>query len=206
MLIGVCGFAQSGKNSAASILAELDGFKKAAFADVLRAVALGINPAVALNENEPDGFMRYADLVAAVGYEKAKQNPEVRRFLQCLGTEGIRANFGENAWVDALDRQLAPRLASGENIVITDVRFNNEVAYVRRQRGHLWRIVRTGGGPGTVAANDHASETTQLGFDVDYELAAGTLIELQRAVGTAYAITAGKPVIFPHDIVLPGVR
>lgn len=190
MLIGLCGYARSGKDSAAAVLKDIADFQKAGFADALREMALALNPAVAPNENEPDGLMRYADLVDAITYDEAKKLPEVRRFLQRLGTEAVRNVFGQDAWVDALRRRLEP-LPAKANIVITDVRYDNEAAYVHEVGGHLWRIVR----PGTQAANDHPSETTQRGFNVDYELVANDLQELRVAVSKAYAITAGVAVI-----------
>lgn len=102
--------------------------------------------------------IRYTDLVAAVGYTAAKENPEFRAFLQRTGTEAGRKLVRDSLWVDlAMNRA---RNASG-HAIITDTRFPNEAQAVRDAGGVLVRVVR----PGLPRpANEHASETSLDGW------------------------------------------
>lgn len=131
MLIGVTGYAQHGKDTIANVLVEDFGFTRLAFADALKDLAYYINPSI-------PGIGRLSGIVDTDGFEAAKQLPEVRRILQDLGT-GARYWLGDNVWVDALDLKVR---ASGENVVISDVRFPNEADYIHRWLGTLWRVHR----------------------------------------------------------------
>jgi hypothetical protein len=88
------------------------------------------------------------------GWEESKKNPEVRRFLQVLGTEAVRDHLGEQSWVQALQNQLVKdgqmddflgfggiELSKDARVVITDVRFPNEADWVARY-GMILKVVR----------------------------------------------------------------
>lgn len=181
MLLGFTGFGGSGKDSAADMLIErIGGWTKMGFADALRQMALAINPRIRTGLKhyaEADGTTPYADLVRAVGYKRAKQFPDVREFLQRLGTEAIRDVIGPDIWVEILAERIEAALHS-VNIVITDVRFPNEAQRIRDLGGYLVRVVRPGVGP----VNAHASESEGLGIEVDWTLEANTLDELWNRV------------------------
>jgi len=116
-IIGVSGVMRTGKDSVAALLGNY-GYTRLAFADPLRKVALDIDPTISLRGasaevleafgylpdfigayNDREGVL-YGTLITQVGYEQVKEVPDFRRFLQRLGTEGVRNNFGQNAWVD----------------------------------------------------------------------------------------------------------
>ena len=147
-VIGVTGFAQHGKDSIAQVLVEHYGFTRIGLADAVREAALAINPIVLTG---PATFSRLAEVVAERGWDVAKQLPEVRRLLQVIGTEAGRKFHDEDIWVRKLaadaDRQRIDRL------VVPDVRFPNEAAFVRGksdlgrgyvERGALIRVTRPG--------------------------------------------------------------
>lgn len=193
LLLGLTGFAQHGKDTTAGILAEY-GFRRYAFADALRTMALAVNPTISLAQTPPSvrvaiasagmrpmGSVRYADLITLVGYEQAKRIPDVRRFLQRLGTEGVRGVFGSDAWVRALRDRLDTELP--RRAVLTDVRFPNEAHFITKRGGFLWRITRIGGPPG----GTHPSEAHIPHMDADVDISAATLSELSIKVKTAYA-------------------
>jgi len=176
-VIGITGLAQNGKSSAAKRLEERWNYEPFAFADRLKSMALVLDPFVPINhlgwdhsDEEVDELMRLSALVTAEGWEKAKAKPEVRRFLQVLGTEGARGHFGPNVWVDALDIQLSESYA--QDAVISDVRFQNEVDYVKELAGTMLRVVRImpDGQPFRATDGAHASERDIIGLPVDYEL------------------------------------
>jgi len=159
MLIGLTGYAQHGKDTAAQVLVEQFGFTRFAFADALKSMALVLDPIIPFTEKVEGEFAfeyhednrRLKWLVDELGWEGAKQNPEVRRFLQVLGTEGVRDHLGPESWVDALESKLLkagvledmwdPTLGDTDG-VITDVRFPNEAAAVTRWGGQVWRVHR----------------------------------------------------------------
>lgn len=160
-MIGLMGYAQTGKDTVADILVRDHGFVRLAFADVLRDCLYALNPCVVL-ESDHGVSWRYGDvipvttLVDVYGWEAAKQEPDVRRLLQRLGTEAGRNILGPDIWADALMRQVDDlKYAYVDNVAITDVRFPNEADAIQDRHGLLWRIERYGKGP----VNDHESET-----------------------------------------------
>lgn len=165
-VIGFCGFAQVGKDSAASFLVEL-GWTKLAFADPLRAAVYALNPIVDTywpSEGATPRHRRVQDVIGMMGYEEAKKiYPEYRELLQRMGTEVGRDQFGENFWVERVTSQFNPNGRSGGRYVISDVRFPNEANAVREHGGKVFRIYR----PGTGAVNAHVSDTgiDRLGVD-----------------------------------------
>lgn len=190
MIVGLTGRAQHGKDFTARVLAEF-GFKRYAFADQLKSMALVLNPYI-----DSKYTLRLYQLVQDQGWDGAKENPEVRRFLQVLGTEGVREHLGEDAWVAALEKHIRDDTGDpnfyARNIVITDVRFPNEARWVtRNQGGVLWRIRRINL-DGTAYDNglgaDHPSEQYVDSLPVEREIVARTKEELAilvRAAGEA---------------------
>jgi hypothetical protein len=170
-VIGLTGYAQSGKDSVASILVEKYGYRRVAFADKIKEFLYEINPMVACS---PTGYLQ--DLVNLVGWDKAKQEPQVRRLLQDLGVSGRKLLY-PNVW-------LTPVLStvnSGDRVVITDVRFANEAEAVKNMGGQLWRIKRLG----FDAVNDHVSESELDGYKVHQIFVNnGTLDDLELLVTT----------------------
>lgn len=168
MIIGLTGKKRSGKSTVARHLVENHGFVELSFAQPLKDMALAVNPVVDWESFEigsMEGFVRHhivtsrlADVVTAYGWEGAKDLfPEVRRFLQRLGTDGVRGHLGEDTWVDLM-RSAIEKVPEDQNIVIADVRFENEADVVREARdateGQIISIQR----PGFDGSDDHASE------------------------------------------------
>jgi cytidylate kinase len=170
MIIGLTGYAQSGKDSVAKTLVEHYGFTRLAFADKIREMLYYLNPMV------KDGF-RLQNVVDAYGWDQAKVLfPEVRKELQELGVSA-RIHLGSNVWVDAVFDQMTDE----KNYVITDVRFENEALRITSAQGQLWRVKR----PGVTAVNAHVSESELDGYKVDKILSnGGTLEELELLVHT----------------------
>lgn len=186
-LIGLVGRKRSGKDSVADILAE-HGYRKAAFADPLRAMAAAINPLVGTGPLPGDLFnphpRRYNDVLDAIGYEAAKElYPEVRRFLQVLGTDAVRELLGDDVWVDlGNDRIYANDAAAGPPLAFTDVRFPNEAAIIKSNGGVIVRVAR----PSLPVDGDaHISETALDDYEEDYTVVNdGSLNDLRVAVDT----------------------
>jgi hypothetical protein len=154
-LIGLNGYAQVGKDTAAQGLVA-EGWERVGFADALKDLARRIDPLVRMATG-------YAldSLVEEEGWDKAKQNPDVRRLLQNIGT-GVRNVVGATTWVEIAARRIRESMALG--VVTTDTRFPEEVAMIRAYGGKIIRITRPGVGP----VNGHCSETAIDDIEPDY--------------------------------------
>lgn len=149
-LIGLCGARGVGKDTFAKML----GYRRIAFADPLRELALACDPLI--GEQCDTGHL--SDTVSLLGWDTAKRDPDVRRFLQDLGL-GVREVLGANTWVEAAFRQYDPAVPT----VITDVRFENEIWRIRDHGGILVRLDRSGFEPG----DPHISENEWRKVDPD---------------------------------------
>ena len=129
-LIGIAGPARSGKDTVAEIL-RADRWITLAFADPLRRM-----------------------LAAGFGAEALQQDKEApipwvdrsyRELIQTLGTEWGRGLIREDLWIRLAERRIADmhQVSGGElDVAITDVRFENEAAWIRRSRGQVWHLRR----------------------------------------------------------------
>ena len=188
-IIGLSGFARSGKDEAAKVLVEEFGFVRVAFADKLREMVYALNPIVAVDTVEdgtPNWYHEETRYVQDVidqygwdGYKETKYGTEIRRLLQRLGTEAGRQTLWDTIWIDA-----ALDTVSANKVVVTDARFYNEFDAVRERGGVIWRIERDGVGP----ANSHASEMEAIDYPHFSKTIRNdsTLEAYQRAVRAAY--------------------
>lgn len=158
--VALMGRAGSGKDTAAAGLVHRYGHVRVALADPLKDMAIATNPIVHMDEVGP---VRLAPLVDAFGWGYVKRTyPEVRGFLQRLGSEGVRDVVGADTWVNIAHRAARAAWIEHKPVVITDVRFPNEVAYARRHGFRLIWIDRPG-----VTDGGHASESLVGPGDAD---------------------------------------
>lgn len=166
-LVGIIGRKRAGKDTVAGQLISEFGVQRLAFADRLRRVLYGVNPILHRYEYHTGGHrtLRVQDLVDARGWEVAKDNPEVRRLLQEIGTV-YRNEVDQDAWVTPVLAEADQLRRQGVPVVITDVRFPNEAEAVKAAGGKLVRVYR----PGQLedAASLHISETALDECLVDY--------------------------------------
>lgn len=196
-LVGLVGKKRSGKDTFANVLVEEFGFRRIAFADPLKDVALELDPLVgpasimALDTGTPK-MHRLSDVVRVLGWEAAKDNvPEVRRTLQNLG-QAVR-KYDPDFWLsmglrEALRTRVSNGLdAPGAPVVITDVRMLNEAEEIQAEGGILVRIIR----PGQRDTDSHISEHDLDNYVTDIEVRNdGTLDHLRlRARRFAQSIT-----------------
>ncbi len=174
LTIGVAGLKRSGKDTVGRHFVSL-GYEQRAFADPLKEMALAVDPVVTGcvgldNPLEGPRQRRLSQVVEAIGWERAKEeHAEVRRFLERLGTHGVRDTFGDDAWVDLA-------FPVERKTVFTDVRFPNEVDAIKsRGRGVVIRVVR----PGVVSSGSRV-ETALDDVDLPTVINDSTVEELWR--------------------------
>jgi hypothetical protein len=194
MILGLGGFAEAGKDAFAERLETKHGWVRCGCSSGLEKALLILNPWVPvchafadgkfLGEDFTDGrygMERYQDLHARIGYAASKENPEVRRLFQTLGTDVGRNLLGnERIWIDWLFKNVVqPARIEQKNVVITGVRYPQELDAIHYHSGwDLW-IQRGDKGP----LNDHSSEHS-LGID-DFSGVFrndGTLDDLNKSV------------------------
>lgn len=141
-VIGLCGYARVGKDTAGEILVKQYGYKRIAFADKLREMATMLNPLI----RNGDEVKTYNEWVNLLGYDTAKMTlVGFRPFLVSLG-ESVRNVLGESTWINAV----IPLNYNGPSLVITDVRYKNEADRVKMLGGIVIRIDK----PGVTAPNE----------------------------------------------------
>lgn len=169
MNIGIIGRARVGKDTAGKWLVDERGYRRVAFADALKEAALKVDPIVEVTDygdaiDSLSDVLRMAPVVdfrrplsnvdRRSPWERAKDEvPEVRRFLQELGS-AMRAVDPE-IWIRPVLAQAIEANDAGVPVVVTDVRYPNEVESLRRAGFHLVYIERPG-----VPQLDHESENS----------------------------------------------
>lgn len=164
--IALMGRAGSGKDTLAGELVLREGYHRVAFADPLREMAFAVDPIIGAGivNGKFDHWQRLSSIVAAYGWDVAKRDyPEVRRVLQRLGLEGVRRTFGDDAWLSIALRKISSIRADGTPVVVTDVRFRNELNALRERRFVAVWISRPG-----VSAGSHPSEAELGPEDADH--------------------------------------
>ncbi|TDP92377.1 hypothetical protein EDF62_1584 [Leucobacter luti] len=123
--------------------------------------------------------VRLSHLVMAVGETAAKEVPEVRQFLQRLGTDVGRDMIDQDVWVRAAGRKIEQLRAQGKNVVITGIRYPNELAMVQRLGGTTFWVERPG--MPVDASDSHVSEHALSLRDFDHAIMnIGTLDDLRE--------------------------
>jgi len=147
MIIGLSGKARCGKDTIAEyIAAGYIGVKKYALADPLKKSA-------SIMFNIPLNHFYDADKKEVVN-EFWGISP--REIAQKVGTECAREVFRQDFWLKRCESQMNDSPVKPVIFIVSDVRFENEAAWIRENGGEVWHIERPTLGEGVVRA--HASE------------------------------------------------
>lgn len=139
MIIGICGFQNSGKGSVGDIL-ERRGFRKDSFAAPLKdAASVIFGWDRKLIEGDTKQSREWRELPDAFWSKAFNRVFTPREALQLMGTEVGRQVFHEDLWIHSLFNR-----AKSSNVytVITDVRFRNEIRKIREYNGIVIRVKR----------------------------------------------------------------
>jgi hypothetical protein len=183
MIIGFVGFIGSGKDTAADYLVNFHGFRRDSFANTLKdAVAAVFGWDRTLLEGRTKEAREWREQVDPWWAERLNMPTLTPRWvLQYWGTEVCRQGFHDDIWIASVENKLRK---TKDNIVISDVRFPNEIKAIHEAGGKVVRVKR-GSEPHwydiAVQANRgvdsaakwlkeegiHASETAWVGGKID---------------------------------------
>jgi hypothetical protein len=140
MLIGLCGFSGSGKDSLATHLVSTRGFIKLSFAGILKDVICTIfDYDREMMEGCTPASREWREQVDTWWASRLRIPHLTPRWLmQHIGTNVFRDAFHTDIWVAALER----KLLKYKNVVVTDCRFPNEIELLKRLGGCMIRVNR----------------------------------------------------------------
>lgn len=168
-IIGIAGRARVGKDTCADFLVRYLGGYRYGFADPLKRML------IPLGIDMTDPF--WAE-------NKEKEIPlfgrSLRYLMQTLGTEWGRELVHPDIWVKLAECTL---FSTGERMIISDVRFDNEAEFIRSKGGVILHVSRIDAPP--VAG--HASEAGIRQSPLDlYVLNDGTIDELYTKLAALF--------------------
>ncbi len=140
MIIGVCGFIGSGKDTVADYLTNFHGFRRESFANSLKDAVSQVfgwdrtmlegrtKKAREWREQQDDWWTNRLGMVITP-----------RWVLQYWGTDVLRKGFHDDIWIASLENKLRN---STDDIVISDCRFPNEIKSIKEAGGIVIRVKR----------------------------------------------------------------
>jgi hypothetical protein len=193
MIIGVCGFIGCGKDTVADYLVNFHEYRRESFADSLKdSVAAVFGWDRTMLEGRTKESREWREQVDE-WWAKRLTMPTLtpRWVLQYWGTEVCRRTFHDDIWIASLENKLRQ---SRDNVVVSDVRFPNEIKAIKELGGKIiW--VKRGELPewydAAVQANAganlfinemkdkkiHASEWAWVGTEFDHEITNDSTID-----------------------------
>ena len=190
MIIGFVGLIGAGKDTAADYLVNFHGFRRDSFANTLKdAVSNVFGWDRTLLEGRTTQAREWREQVDPWWAERLNMPKLTPRWvLQYWGTEVCRQGFHDDIWIASVENKMRK---TTDNIVISDVRFPNEIKAIHNAGGIVIRVKR-GDDPEWFEAatsvnrgpdgntswslsknkleklNIHASETSWVGGKIDH--------------------------------------
>lgn len=167
-LIGLTGKARSGKDTVGAYLCKQRGFVRTAFADPVKEAVRYI---FGLSYKQTWG-----DELKEVPVEPWGITP--RRMMQLLGTECVKPHFGDDIWCKRW--KLTYDQLDGDNVVVTDVRFDHEAAFLRNLGAIIVEVYR-----GEALTGEAAAHSSEAGLSLPPDFTVfnnGSFEDLYRAI------------------------
>ena len=168
MLIGLIGLIGSGKDTVAERLITQHGYKRDSFAKSLKdAVSSMFNWDREMLEGNTESSRYWREQPDKFWSEKMGKEVTPRWILQYFGTEVMRQGMYDAIWVDSVIGRY-----KGENTVISDTRFQNEIKTIKAHGGIVVLVKRE-----EIPTREemqkqgaHQSEWDWIGSDFDYTI------------------------------------
>ena len=184
MLIGICGFQSSGKDTIAEYLIKEHDFIRLSFATILKDI---IAIMFSWPRDKLEGLTKddreWREQIDPL-WSKALKMPLLspRFIMQNFATDLFRNHFHPDIWVKIIENQLDKY----KNIVISDCRFQNEINMIIRYGGKIIQVHRNipkwfykyrNGVDVDEIKMLHLSETEWIRCHCDYDIENNTTIE-----------------------------
>lgn len=192
-VVGLCGKKGAGKDTAAGKLLDL-GWARVSFADTLKQVCnetfqipihlfhdpevkdkrfdepLRLNEEAALEllQKLPYTVPGQEVVNKVIAKMDGKEIWSFRELLQFIGTDVCRDCIDTNIWFQIGMNKIQDWQNRGENVVVTDVRFDNEAEGIKNLGGDVIHIIRPEVEEGQTELEQHASES--ITWTVDWTL------------------------------------
>ncbi len=154
IVVGFCGLKGHGKDTAAQVLIDYYGFHRVSFAD-------GLKTALSVALKKPIEFFNDPALKETIHEPSGKT---YREWMQICGTEWFRTMWAD-VWTEWWKAEIIDK--GYTRVVTTDVRFENEIKYVRQFDSMMIRVHN----PNKLASGDtHESERYALTLPVDVDI------------------------------------
>lgn len=130
------------------------GYEPIAYADALKEMAVRTDPLISAD-------LHLSGAVEEWGWEYVKDEyPEARRFLQRLGTEGVRGVLGDDTWARRVHDTI--RENPNQKWVISDMRFPIEYDLLVSAfpDAHVFQVTRPGTHEDNHSSEHHLDRTT----------------------------------------------
>ncbi len=140
MIIGICGFIGSGKDTVADYLVNLHHFRRESFANTLKdAVSAVFGWDRTMLEGRTKQAREWREQQDNWWTNRLGIVITPRWVLQNWGTEVCRNGFHDDIWIASLENKLRN---STDDVVISDCRFPNEIRAIKQSGGMVVRVVR----------------------------------------------------------------
>lgn len=141
MIIGICGFIGSGKDTVADYLVNFHEFRRESFAATLKdAVAAVFGWDRVLLEGRTKEAREWRESVDTWWAQRLDMPTLTPRWvLQYWGTEVCRKAFHDDIWIASLENKIRN---SKDNVVISDCRFPNEIQSIKNAGGQIVWVQR----------------------------------------------------------------
>lgn len=155
-LVALTGKARTGKSTIADYLTEAHDFTQVSFAFPLKQSIMNM---FSLDSKVLESSDSKETVLPWLG-----KSP--RELMQTLGTEWGRDLVHPNIWIILAERKVEEIKAKNRHkgIVLTDVRFENEADWAKRQGFHLWRVNKQDAQP--ISSHPSESGVAVSNFDV----------------------------------------
>ncbi len=146
IIVGFCGSAGSGKDTAADYLVNQYHFTKLSFADTLKDVlAIVFRWDRDMLEGKSDISRKWREEIDEFwAHELAIPDFTPRKAMQLVGTDLFRNILSEEIWVSNMKCKIHEIVSKGGNVVISDCRFPNEIELLHTMGGDVIEVRRNG--------------------------------------------------------------
>ena len=145
-LIGFAGRKGMGKDTCAEVLVSRLGYERFAFADCMKRICKNLFD---FTDDQLHGQTKDT--------EDPRYGHSPRQLLQMFGSDFIRDKVSEEFWVGKFKKFMRERLDDDPPVVVSDVRFQNEIDVIKELGGRVFLIKRNSVEP----TDEHQSESVE---------------------------------------------